>query len=355
MGPSSDTARRTDTTSRWILPHHTTWRRADKLSSRCQKKIHTRTSPHKMRGNVYPLTCAEIKASGFSYLVTRINEHDRSPFAGLNVPSITWHPRADPIALEIRFQFQVMAAIRKALGKNIIMRDGLSVGAAWTSICVSHEPPAAEPPPAQRTPSVAQTSSPSGNSGITHRTRAPPQSPSSPGTADASTVVAGDHASGNDVGVKYAGHSGSDNFGGWGEGSGSNEVDGRGAGNNKKGVRRAKKRNHIGTAGPGSSAIGCPAVPVRQKETSGRRHRQRRQRRPQPPESFSPRKERKRRRRGGGSASRSDAEGILSDREVRVGNGVRRDDSMLHREQQRKHAISSRAPLLFPFSLSEGA
>lgn len=35
--------------------------------------------------------------------------------------------------------------IRKVLGRNISVHAGLSVGVAWTSVCISHEPP--EPPP----------------------------------------------------------------------------------------------------------------------------------------------------------------------------------------------------------------
>lgn len=39
-----------------------------------------------------------------------------------------------------------MEEIRKALGRNIIVADGLSVGVAWTSVCLSHEPPPPLPP-----------------------------------------------------------------------------------------------------------------------------------------------------------------------------------------------------------------
>ena len=38
-----------------------------------------------------------------------------------------------------------MDVIRNSLGRNIIVADGLSVGVAWTSVRISHEPPAPQP------------------------------------------------------------------------------------------------------------------------------------------------------------------------------------------------------------------
>lgn len=91
--------------------------------------------------------------------------------------------------------------IRKLLGKNVIIHNGLSVGVAWTSVCVSHEPlepspedeeeeeekekeeakaGAADPPQqAPSSPSFAKTDAGNG-----------PGSPGSVGTA-AATVVTG--------------------------------------------------------------------------------------------------------------------------------------------------------------------
>lgn len=87
---------------------------------------------------------------------------------------------------------QVMEEIRKALGRNIIVADGLSVGVAWTSVRVSHEPPV---PPAPPPPEEESSLSPSPPAGTAHgrdgrRGEGTGGSPGG-GYTDAATEVAG--------------------------------------------------------------------------------------------------------------------------------------------------------------------
>ena len=78
-----------------------------------------------------------------------------------------------------------MEEIRKALGRNIIVADGLSVGVAWTSVCLSHEPPPPLPPE-EESPSPPATSAPGHHDGMGSEGIGSPG-----GYTDAATEVAG--------------------------------------------------------------------------------------------------------------------------------------------------------------------
>lgn len=88
---------------------------------------------------------------------------------------------------------QVAGEIRKILGKNIAVHNGLSVGVAWTSVCISHEPP---DPPAEHDKEAAEPAaadalqSPSSPSSAKVNDATGPASPGSVGTA-AATVITG--------------------------------------------------------------------------------------------------------------------------------------------------------------------
>lgn len=204
----------------------------------------------------------------------------------------------------------VAEEIRKVLGRNTIVHNGLSVGVAWTSVCISHEPPDRSKEEEQASAAAAVEAAGANEKGDTRKmpeTLTVPETekhlddhaPESPGSIDtaAVTVATGHPAAGRQ---KLKQRPGYDN-------RSPNQTSKRLAEDKESRKKKIKGRERRaggeGSDGDGTGRSGGSGGSGGEK-TGGRVRRQRQQRRDQRrPKSigaFSPREERARRGRGRG-------------------------------------------------------